>query len=139
MIILLFIVIVVAAFALTRKYDHITPVLIDIHWLPVTLRIRYKLLLLIYKCLHTGEPSYFVERLTPYVPARTLRSSNENLLKPVCFKLESYGKRSFKVIAPMLWNELPHKARSAETLDSFKRTLKEDLFKLFIKSPHEYM
>ena len=32
----------------TKKYEHITPSLIDLHWLPVEYRIIYKILLLVY-------------------------------------------------------------------------------------------
>ena len=32
----------------TRKYDHIQPVLKNLHWLPVTQRITFKLLLITY-------------------------------------------------------------------------------------------
>ena len=38
--------------SLRRKFDHITPVLKDLHWLPVEQRIEYKVLLLTYKALH---------------------------------------------------------------------------------------
>ena len=37
--------------SLSRKYDHITPILHELHWLPVKYRIIYKILLLTYKCL----------------------------------------------------------------------------------------
>ena len=33
----------------TRKFDHITPLLIDLHWLPVSYRIVFKILLLVFK------------------------------------------------------------------------------------------
>ncbi len=33
----------------TRKYEHITPVLRSLHWIPVTFRIDFKVILLIYK------------------------------------------------------------------------------------------
>jgi len=36
----------------TRRRDHITPVLRDLHWLPVQRRVDYKLALLVYKSLH---------------------------------------------------------------------------------------
>ena len=36
----------------TRKYDHISPVLRDLHWLKIDERIDYKVLLLVFKCLH---------------------------------------------------------------------------------------
>ena len=58
----------VAAKILTLKhnYDHVCPLLIELHWLPIPLRIHYKCLLLIYKCLTTGEPSYLSDLLTVY-------------------------------------------------------------------------
>ncbi len=33
----------------SRKYDHITPILQSLHWLPIKFRISYKILLLTYK------------------------------------------------------------------------------------------
>ena len=38
--------------SLSRKFNHITPILRELHWLPVKYRIIYKILLLTYKCLH---------------------------------------------------------------------------------------
>lgn len=40
----------------TKKYEHITPVLIQLHWLPVEYRIQYKILLYVFKCLHELGP-----------------------------------------------------------------------------------
>ena len=42
----------------TRQRDHITPVLKELHWLPVSSRIKYKVLVLAYKCVHGQAPSY---------------------------------------------------------------------------------
>ena len=58
-----------------KKHDHITPVLEELHWLPVRKRIELKILLLAYKCLHGTAPSYLRELLKEYVPPRTLRST----------------------------------------------------------------
>jgi len=44
-----------------RKFDHITPVLRDLHWLPVRQRIKYKLAMTVYKCLHGLAPTYLVD------------------------------------------------------------------------------
>ena len=41
----------------TKKYDHITPVLKSLHWLPVEQRIKYKILLFTLKILNDGAPS----------------------------------------------------------------------------------
>ncbi len=45
----------------TRKYDHITPVLIELHWLPVEQRIVFKIQLLSYDCLHGLAASYLID------------------------------------------------------------------------------
>uniref|UniRef100_A0A8C5CK28 Reverse transcriptase domain-containing protein n=1 Tax=Gadus morhua TaxID=8049 RepID=A0A8C5CK28_GADMO len=42
----------------TRKFDHITPILASLHWLPITFRSDFKVLLLTYKALHGLSPSY---------------------------------------------------------------------------------
>ena len=41
-----------------RKYDHITPVLRELHWLPVKERIDFKILLLTFKALNNMAPAY---------------------------------------------------------------------------------
>ncbi|KAF7711562.1 hypothetical protein HF521_000573, partial [Silurus meridionalis] len=58
----------------SRKYDHITPILSSLHWLPVKFRIDYKLLLLTYKALNGLAPMYLSSLLTRYNPPRSLRS-----------------------------------------------------------------
>ena len=54
----------------SRKHDHITPILRQLHWLPVHSRIKYKILLLTFKALHGLAPSYITEMLQPYRPSR---------------------------------------------------------------------
>ncbi len=58
----------------TRRSEHITPVLRSLHWLPVTFRIDFKVLLLIYKSLNGLGPKYIADMLTEYKPNRPLRS-----------------------------------------------------------------
>ena len=45
----------------TKQFDHITPVLRDLHWLPVHQRIKYKLAMIVYKCLHALAPTYLAD------------------------------------------------------------------------------
>ena len=44
-----------------KKYDHITPVLINLHWLLVRYRINFKILSLTFKALYGMEPSYIID------------------------------------------------------------------------------
>ncbi len=58
----------------SRKYDHITPILQSLHWLPIKFRISYKILLLAYKALNGLAPAYLTSLLSCYNPTRSLRS-----------------------------------------------------------------
>ena len=81
----------------SRKCDHITPVLCQLHWLPIEERIVFKILLLTFKCLNGLAPPYLCDLITKYVPRRNLRSLNGNRLVDVGYKLTRCGLRSFSV------------------------------------------
>ncbi len=113
------------------RRNHITPTLIELHWLPIAKRIDFKVLLLTFKCLIGTGPSYLSELLVRYEPRRTLRSRND----PVSLALPKYikqgmGERSFSYAAPKLWNNLPSSLRACTDLEDFKGRLKAHLFKI---------
>ena len=112
----------------TRKFAPITPVLTHLHWLPVRLRIDYKILLLTFKAIHNQTPAYISDLLQPYIPTRTLRSSTKKLLTSTTYKTITYGGRAFSYAAPKLWNVLPLDIRESPNLETFKRKLKTHLF-----------
>ena len=124
---------------LSGKYEHISPVLIKLHWLPIPLRIQYKVLLLAFKCINGNGPSYLTELLHQYTPPRTLRSSTQNLLEIPSYKMVTYGKRAFSVAVPLLWNNLPVELRSCNDVVSFKSGLKTHLFKSFVDDPGSFI
>ena len=112
----------------TKKYEHISPILHDLHWLPIRHRITYKIALLAFKSLHGMSPEYITDLIPRYVPTRTLRSSSELLLKhPGMSRTVTYG-RSFSVAAPTIWNALPSDIRSITSINSFKKALKTHPF-----------
>ena len=112
------------------KREHVTPLLEQLHWLPVELRIIFKVNLLTYKCLHKLAPTYLQELLNVYRPNRTLRSSNAApRLTQKSYCLKNYGYRAFAVHAPELWNKLPSYIRESESVSVFKSRLKTYLFK----------
>ena len=111
-----------------RKFDHVTPLLKELHWLPIVKRPIFKILLLVFKCLHGQGPQYLMDLLIPYVPTVNLRSSTDQLLCVPKSKLVTYGDRSFSVIAPTLWNDLPIDVKDCDTVPIFKRKLKTYLF-----------
>ncbi|XP_067305621.1 uncharacterized protein, partial [Pseudorasbora parva] len=112
----------------TRKYDHISPVLSTLHWLPIKHRIHFKILLITYKALNSLAPRYLSELLTHYTPSRRLRSQNSGQLIIPRISKSTAGGRSFSYLAPKLWNSLPSIVREADTLCQFKSRLKTHLF-----------
>ena len=63
----------------TRKREHITPILVSLHWLPVHFRVHFKILLFVFKSLNGLAPPCLSERLHPYTPARCLSSADQLL------------------------------------------------------------
>ncbi len=112
----------------SRKYDHITPILQSLHWLPIKYCISYKILLLTYKALNGLAPAYLTSLLSRYNPSRSLRSQNSGLLVVPRIAKSTKGGRAFSYLAPKLWNSLPDNVRGSDTLSLFKSRLKTHLF-----------
>ena len=112
----------------SRKFDHITPILRNLHWLPVSKRITFKVLMLTYRALHGLAPDYIADLVMPCSSARSLLSLHECLLTVAAFRLRSLENRRFAFAAPSLWNGLPLTTRNPETLSNFKSLLKTYLF-----------
>ncbi|XP_017330014.2 heterogeneous nuclear ribonucleoprotein A0a isoform X1 [Ictalurus punctatus] len=112
----------------TRRYDHITPILSILHWLPVKSRINYKILLLTYKALNGLAPQYLSDLLVLYDPPRLLRSKDAGYLTVPRIVKATAGGRAFAYRAPQLWNSLPISVRDSDTVSVFKSRLKTYLF-----------
>ncbi len=114
----------------SRKYDHITPILKSLHWLPINICISYKILLHIgaYKTLNYLEPAYLTNLLSRHNLTRNLRSQNSGVLVVPRIAKPTKGGRHFSYLAPKLWNSLPDNVRGSDTLSLFKSRLKTHLF-----------
>ena len=113
-----------------KRRTRTNPLLKDLHWLPLQYRIKFKVLLLTFKCLNGLAPRYLVSMLTVYRPPRTLRSNTVlmgTLITPY-FKKRKHGERSFAVAAPKLWNGIPRDIRTASSVAEFKVKLKTHFF-----------
>ena len=114
----------------TKKREHITPVLYALHWLPVERRIEFKILVLVFKCIHGVAPIYLGELITGHSPTRNLRSRDQFLLNVPFTRSMLASDRAFSVVGPTLWNALPKSVRSAPSLFTFKKLLKTHLFRV---------
>ena len=116
----------------TRKFDHITPVLAKLHWLPVSSRITYKIAILTHKTLSTSKPGYLHSTLHRHLPSIITRSANKNhLLQPDIRNYRSdFSRRGFTNSAPTIWNNLPADITdSSISRDVFVKRLKTHLYR----------
>ena len=111
------------------KQAHSKDLLEQLHWLPVSFPVGYKIILLTFRALRGLAPVYLSQLLTVYSPTRTLRSHSQLLLHQPKSRLKTCGDRAFSHAAPRLWNVLPRDLRAVNCLDDFKINLKTYLFK----------
>ena len=100
----------------TRKFDHITPVLSSLHWLPVKKRIDFKVLLMTYKARNGLAPKYLSELLEESKGDDNLRSHSLNLLHIPKTKCKTFDNNAFCVYAPTLWNTIPKSIRECDSV-----------------------
>ena len=108
----------------TKKRDHITPILASLHWLPVQFRVKLKNLLFVYKALNGLAPAYISDLIKYPSTTRHLRSTDLGMLEVPPTRLRLRGDRAFSVAGPRLWNSIPLHIRSAPSIESFKSRLK---------------
>ncbi len=59
------------------KRMHVMPLFINLHWLPIAARIKFKALMFAYKTTSSSAPLYLNSLLQTYVPSRSLSSASE--------------------------------------------------------------
>ena len=113
------------------RRDHITPVLRELHWLPVRQRIHFKLGCLMYKSLSGQTPQYLADdvQLVADSGRRRLRSARYRTCV-VPRTHNSFGHRSFSAAGPRVWNALPPELRHDISFGLFRRKLKSHSFVL---------
>ena len=123
-----------------RKTDHISPLVMDLHWLPVHERVKFKLRYVCWRIAYTvssrhgtavprrppgphvcwWQPTYVTSGLHADSPTLVIRPSRRSTL----------GDHAFPVAAARAWNSLPPAVRDAPSLLSFRSRLKTWLFEL---------
>ena len=96
----------------TPKFDSglISRLLHDkLHWLDVADRVKFKLAVLVYRCLHGTAPFYMTESCTQtadVVSSQHLRSASQQRMIVPRYRMDCYGRRCFAVAGPSTWNSL---------------------------------
>jgi hypothetical protein len=108
------------------RFEHITPHLRQLHWLPVRYRMMFKLLTLAHKIIYHNEaPQYCKTKVTIKTPGRNTRSAMftevESTFKP---RLKTVGRNSIYFRITTEWNKIPGHLRIITSLSTFRKQLK---------------
>jgi len=126
----------------SSRFDHITPLIRQLHWLKAKEQIDFKLALLMFKCVHWSAPPYLADELNRPADSQArcrLRSASSSTLVVRRTGLTTVGNRSFPVAASLTWNNLPHQhVITSPSLRVFKNVLRL-IFFFFLSLIHLYI
>ena len=108
----------------SKKFEHVTPLLKELHWLPIKYRSFFKVLLFTYKAIKNESADYINELIECKWQLRNARV----LLRTIDNAKSRFGDRSFLYCAPSLWNSLPSRVTETTSLVTFKKELKTFYF-----------
>ena len=118
-----------ARLVLLAPRHHSTPLLENMHWLPILKRINYKVACMCFSAINDSGPAYLSELLHVYI-----RLVHYALLLTIQqYKRMAHGFRTFSCFGPHIWNSLPQNLRHCSTLSSFKAKLKTFLFSQYFR------
>jgi len=118
-------------FGLSRS-DHVTPTLIQLHWLPVSYSIKFKLCCLVHAIHYGRSPAYLTETVQSVGASRShsgLRSSSTSSMDYSLPRLHTkFGERASSHAGPAIWNALPDHIRTVVDPVKFQKLLKSHFF-----------
>ena len=114
----------------TRKFDHVTPTLRELNWLPIEQLLSYRDTLMASKCFNDLAPNYFVNKFTKGLDIHNCATRNHHLLDIPFYKTSS-RQRTFDDRAVKIWNYLDGNLKNVTTLSTFNRKLKEQFLRKF--------
>ena len=110
----------------SRKFDHITPILKQLRWIPVKDHLYYRDALLTFKCMNGMAPTNLSSRFSKRGTISGRSTRNANKLDIPRYKTAT-GQRSFLYRAVTIWNNLPSDIKLSSSMNIFKRKLKNHL------------
>ena len=108
-----------------RKYDHMTPILKELHWIPV------KEHFMAFKCMNGMVPEYSSLQFTARGAASRRITRQSGQLNIPLFT-SATGQKTFQYRITKLWNKLPSNLKLNRTISSFKTELKKILLSEFL-------
>ena len=107
-----------AKLVLNKPRSHsATEILKQLHWPSIWQWIKHKLLTIVFKCLDDKAPAYLKNLLVLNENRRGLRSENDiqRLVVPLV-RNKTFAARSFSILRPTWWNQLPNTIKASQTV-----------------------
>ena len=103
----------------TRKFDHVTPILKQLQWLPIIKQLAVRDAAMVFKCLNRLAPPYLCQKFKTRAEVHNCNTRNRDRLHiPLC--RTAAGQRAVTFRGQKLWNSLPDEFQSITNLDVFK-------------------
>jgi len=118
----------------TRKFDPGSTCLLhsELHWLDVPQRVKYKLGVMVHRCLQGRVPRYLIDSCIPtsdIASRQHLQSATRHHLIVPRHRRSRFRRRAFSMAGLMVWNLLPdHLHDPSLSIGSFRSALKTFLF-----------
>jgi hypothetical protein len=110
------------------KFDHITPALRELNWLPVEKLLLERETVMVYKCLNGLAHDYIVETFIKRSDIHDRSTRNHDLLDIPLYRTAA-GQRTFNYRGAKIWNDLDDKLKNITSIIIFKKELREILLK----------
>ena len=110
----------------SKKYDHVTPILRQLKWLPVKQHLYYRNSITAFKCMNGLALGYLSDQFTKRSSISTRKTRNSQLLNIPLFKTAT-GQRTFYYRMVSLWNALPQNIKLSQSLAHFKTLIRKRL------------
>ena len=114
-----------------KKFDHITPVLRAMQWLPIRQLLYYRNAVMAFNCVTGCAPDSLKDQFIKCSDVSTRTTRNSQKLQIPLLKSAS-GQRSSYYRTVKIWNSLDPSLKLSKTLQEFKRKLKNFLLKDFM-------
>ena len=118
-------------------WQPMTPYLQKLHFLPIVYRSQFKISVIVYKCFKKQAPKYLTSLLLPRINnynKNTRKNIDITWLNKHPLEKLSYKCRSFRHVAPDVWNRLSIEVRNSPSVNIFKSRLKTFYFKEWLNS-----
>ena len=106
-----------------RRYDHITPMLKELHWLPIAKQLEVRDNLMAFKCIKGLAPPSLCNKFTTRSQVHTRNMRNKDKFNIPFFR-SAAGQRSLSYRAAQLWNNHPDNLTNIESFNVFKTVIK---------------